>query len=41
MPKMQPNARTIDGKEFVKGIRSRMTDLEMSGRDGPDGLRLR
>jgi hypothetical protein len=34
MPKTQPNARTIDGKEFVKDIRSGMTDLEMSEKYG-------
>ena len=34
MPKTQPNARTIDGKEFVRDIRSGMTDLEMSEKYG-------
>ncbi len=30
MPKTLPNARTIKGKEFVKDIRSGMTDFELS-----------
>jgi len=34
MPKMHPKARTINGKEFVKDVRSGMTDLEMSERYG-------
>ncbi len=34
MPKTQPNARTIKGKEFVKDIRSGMTDLELSVKYG-------
>jgi hypothetical protein len=34
MPKTQPTARTIDGKEFVKDMRAGTTDLEMSEKYG-------
>lgn len=34
MPKTQPNARTIKGREFVKDIRSGMTDLELGQKYG-------
>ena len=34
MPKVHPRARTINGKEFAKDIRSGMTDLEMSEKYG-------
>ena len=34
MPKTQPNPRTIKGKEFVKDIRSGMTDFELSEKYG-------
>jgi hypothetical protein len=34
MPKTQPNGRTIKGKEFVKDIRSGITDFELSEKYG-------
>lgn len=34
MPKTQPNARTIKGTEFLKDIRSGMTDLQLSEKYG-------
>jgi hypothetical protein len=34
MPKTQPNPRTIRGKEFVKDIRSGMTNLELGQKYG-------
>jgi hypothetical protein len=34
MAKMYPEAHTINGKEFVKDIRSGMTDFELGGKYG-------
>ncbi|MGB6067743.1 MAG: hypothetical protein WBG50_23300 [Desulfomonilaceae bacterium] len=34
MPKTQPDSRTVKGKEFVKDIRSGMTDLHLSEKYG-------
>jgi hypothetical protein len=34
MPKTQPKARTIKGKELVKDIRSGMSDFELSEKYG-------